>query len=148
VDVLATTAFLIAIWLKHFPVAADEVGVTTSFGDYPHTALLKIPSGEPNGSKHEIPCTFEGMDGKNLRLEAPERIVLSAPVSVEYSDAMFLGEVVSCQRGTGGVWELQIKVAQILTGLQSLCLLRSQLLGDGATAPARGFAPVSGSTLN
>ena len=90
--------------------------MTTSFGDHPHTALLKIPSGEPNGSKHEIPCTFQGMDGKQLRLEAPERIVLSAPVSVEYSDAMFLGEVVSCQRGTGGVWELNIKVDQILTG--------------------------------
>jgi len=88
------------------------------------------------------------MDGKHLRLEAPERIVLSAPVSVEYSDAMFLGEVISCQRGTGGVWELNIKVDQILTGLQSLCLLRSQLLGESATAPARGFAPVSGSTLN
>ncbi len=89
------------------------------------------------------------MDGKHLRLEAPERIALSAPVSVEYSDAMFLGEVVSCQRGMGDVWELNIKVDQILTGLQSLCRLRSQLLGDGAAAaPARGFAPVSGTTLN
>jgi hypothetical protein len=122
--------------------------VTTSFGDQPQTALLKIPTGEPNGSKHEIPCTFEGMDGKHLRLEAPERIVLSAPVSVEYSDAMFLGEVVSCQRGTAGAWELTIKVDQILTGLQSLCRLRSQLLGDTAHAPARGFAPVSGTTLS
>ena len=122
--------------------------MTTSFADQPQTALLKIPTGEPNGSKHEIPCTFEGMDGKHLRLEAPERIVLSAPVSVEYSDAMFLGEVVSCQRGTAGHWALNIKVDQILTGLQSLCRLRSQLLGDAAPVPARGFAPVSGTTLN
>jgi hypothetical protein len=122
--------------------------VTTSFGDHPHSALLKIPSGEPNGSKHEIPCTFEGMDGKHLKLEAPERISISAPVSVEYSDAMFLGEVIGCSRGAGGVWELNIKVDQILTGLQSLCTLRAQLLGDAVPVVTRGFIPVSGSTQN
>jgi len=123
--------------------------VTTSFGDHPHSATLKIPSGEPNGAKHEIPCTFEGMDGKNLKLEAPERISISAPVSVEYSDAMFLGEVIGCQRGSGGVWELHIKVDQILTGLQSLCALRAQLLGDGTPAVApRGFSPVGGTAVN
>jgi hypothetical protein len=122
--------------------------VTTSFGDHPHSALLKIPTGEPNGSKHEIPCTFEGMDGKTLKLEAPERISISAPVSVEYSDAMFLGEVIGCQRGAGGVWELNIKVDQILTGLQSLCTLRAQLLGEGVPVTARGFIPVGGANLN
>ena len=88
------------------------------------------------------------MDGKNLRLEAPERISLSAPVSVEYSDAMFLGEVIACQRNAGGIWELNIKVDQILTGLQSLCALRAQLLGEGVSAPARGFVPVSSSGAN
>ena len=117
--------------------------VTTSFGDHPNSALLKIPSGEPNGSKHEIPCTFEGMDGKTLKLEAPERISISAPVSVEYSDAMFLGEVIGCHRGAGGTWELNIKVDQILTGLQSLCTLRAQLLGEGVPVTARGFIPVA-----
>jgi hypothetical protein len=126
----------------------DILPVTTSFGDHPHSALLKIPTGEPNGSKHEIPCTFDGMDGKNLRLEAPERISISAVVSVEYSDAMFLGEVISCQRGTGGTWELNIKISQILTGLQSLCNLRTQLLGEGTPVSAKGFIPVTGSSLN
>jgi hypothetical protein len=122
--------------------------VTTSFGDHPKSALLKIPSGEPNGSKHEIPCKFEGMDGKQLRLEAPERISISAPVSVEYSDAMFLGEVIGCQRGVGGSWELNIKVDQILTGLQSLCALRAQLLGETAPVSTRGFVPAGGATLS
>jgi hypothetical protein len=122
--------------------------VTTSFGDHPHSAILKIPSGEPNGAKHEIPCTFEGMDGKTLRLEAPERISISAPVSVEYSDAMFLGEVVGCQRAADGIWELQIKVDQILTGLQSLCALRAQLLGEGVPATTRGFVPVGNANSN
>ena len=88
------------------------------------------------------------MDGKTLKLEAPERISISAPVSVEYSDAMFLGEVAACQRGTGGVWELNIKVDQILTGLQSLCTLRAQLLGEGVPIMTRGFIPVAGSGLN
>jgi hypothetical protein len=122
--------------------------VTTSFGDHPQSAILKIPSGEPNGSKHEIACTFGGMDGKNLRLEAPERISISAPVSVEYSDAMFLGEVIVCHRNDGGGWELQIKVDQILTGLQSLCALRAQLLGENLPASSRSFAPVGRATLN
>jgi hypothetical protein len=120
--------------------------VTTSFGEHPQSAILKIPSGEPNGSKHEIPCAFEGMDGKTLRLEAPERISISAPVSVEYSDAMFLGEVVGCKSGTGGAWELNIKVDQILTGLQSLCALREQLLGEGTPVTNRAFIPVNGTT--
>ena len=120
----------------------------SSFGDQPQSALLKIPTGEANGAKHEIPCTFEGMDGKVLRLEAPERISLSAPVSVEYSDAMFLGEVVSCRSAVGGNWELDIKVDQILTGLQSLMTLRSQLLGEGVPVVTRGFIPVAGASLN
>ncbi len=127
---------------------ADIVCVTTSFGDHPHSALLKIPTGEPNGAKHEIPCTFEGMDGKTLRLEAPERISISAPVSVEYSDAMFLGEVIGCQRGAGGIFELHIKVDQILTGLQSLCALRAQLLGEGLPTTTRAFVPTGNATLN
>ena len=123
--------------------------MTTSFGDHPHSALLKISTGEKNGSKHEIPCTFEGMDGKHLKLEAPERISISAPVSVEYSDAMFLGEVIGCRRGAGAIWELDIKVDQILTGLQSLVALRAQLLGEGVPAVTqRGFVPVSGSSAN
>jgi hypothetical protein len=120
----------------------------TSFGDQPRSALLKIPTGEPNGSKHEIPCTFEGMEGKNLKLEAPERISISALVSVEYSDAMFLGEVIGCQHASGGAWELNIKVDQILTGLQSLCALRAQLLGENAPVSTRGFVPVGESSAN
>jgi hypothetical protein len=122
----------------------DIISVTTSFGDHPHSALLKIPTGEANGSKHEIPCTFESMDGKTLRVEAPERLSISAPVSVEYGDAMFLGEVVACQRGTDANFELTIKVGQILTGLQSLCLLRTQLLAESVPVPTRGSVAVSG----
>jgi hypothetical protein len=120
--------------------------VTISFGDQPQSALLKIASGEPNGSKHEIRCIFGGMDGKSLKLEAPERIGISAPVSVEYSDAMFLGEVVACQRVNTGVWELNIKVDQILTGLQSLCTLRAQLLGESVPVMTGGFVPVARSS--
>jgi len=122
--------------------------VTTSFGDHSQSALLKIPTGEPNGSKHEVPCTFGGMDGKTLRVESPERISLSAPVSVEYSDAMFLGEVVSCHSGSGNNFELNIKVDQILTGLQSLCLLRSQLLGEGVAVPTKGSIAASGTSIS
>ena len=141
--------FLLApSYLKLGGLFADTLFVTTSFGDQSQSAILKIPSGEPNGAKHEIPCSFEGMDGKTLKLEAPERISISAPVSVEYSDAMFLGEVVGCQRGSGGGWELQIKVDQILTGLQSLCALRAQLLGESLPVNSRAFVPAGNATLN
>jgi hypothetical protein len=120
----------------------------TSFGEHPQIAILKIPTGEPNGSKHEIPCTFEGMEGKHLKIDSPERISISALVSVEYSDAMFLGEVVGCHRGTAGVFELDIKVNQILTGLQSLMTLRAQLVGESSPLTTRSFVPAMGSTLN
>jgi hypothetical protein len=116
--------------------------VINSFGGDPQLAILKIPTGEADGSKHEIPCTFESVEGKYLKLEAPERISVSAPVSVEYSDAMFIGEVVGCHHGVAGGWELNIKVEQILTGLQSLCVLRAQLLGEGVPVGARAFVPV------
>ena len=120
--------------------------MTTSFGDHPHSAVIQVPTGEANGSKYQIPCTFEGMEGKRLRLESPERLSLSTVVSVEYNDAMFLGEVMNCRKDPANNWQLEIKVDQILTGLQSLMALRAGLLGESTPVSVpRGFVPVAGS---
>jgi hypothetical protein len=117
--------------------------VTTTFGDHPHSAVIQVPTGDPNGSKHSIPCTFESIEGKRLLLESPERLGISTVVSVEYNDALFLGDVMNCRGASGGVWLVEIKVHQILTGLQSLMALRAGLLGDGVPVP-RGFVPAGG----
>lgn len=82
------------------------------------------------------------MEGKRLKLLSPERISMSTPASVEYNDAMFLGEVMLCHATTDGNYNVEIFVEQILTGLQSLMKLRAGLLGDAATTPARAFAPM------
>ena len=65
------------------------------------------------------------MHGKRLSLEAGEALPVSSVISVEYDDELFLGEVVSCVETEQG-WNLQIKVEQILTGLQSLMALRAR----------------------
>jgi len=123
--------------------------VTTTFGDHPHAAIIQVPTGDANGSKYEIPCTFEGMEGKRLLLESPERLGISTVVSVEYNDALFLGDVMNCRGASDGVWLVEIKVSQILTGLQSLMALRSGLLGEGVSgthpvAVPHGFVPAAG----
>ncbi len=108
--------------------------MTTSF-DQPHkSAVLNLASAGEYGRKHSIPCVFLVIEGKRLVIELSERAPVSAPVSVEYNDALFLGEVVSSKPEANGYWKAEIKVEQVLTGLQSLMNLRSRLLGEGIGA--------------
>ncbi len=74
------------------------------------------------------------MQGKRLMLCTGECIKESTLVSVEYEDTLLLGEVVICSRAQDG-WTTEIRVEQILTGLQSLMTLRARLLNDGMSAP-------------
>lgn len=74
------------------------------------------------------------MHGKRLRVESTEALAISTPVSVEYDDALFLGEVVTCAPGDHG-WGLEIKIEQILSGLQSLMALRAHLLSETVAQP-------------
>ncbi len=84
---------------------------------------------------------MRGMQGKRLGVDAAERIAVSTPVSVEYNDAMFLGEVLRCSQAANGAWDVEIKVEQILTGLQSLMKLRAHLIGEKVPQPIN-FAPI------
>ena len=120
--------------------------MTSTFDDHPHPATIQIPTGEANGAKMSVPSTVTGMEGKRLILETPERISMSTPVSVEYNDAMFLGEVMLCKAMGDGYFQVEIFVEQILTGLQSLMKLRDGLMslsGDSHGAPARAYVPLN-----
>lgn len=82
------------------------------------------------------------MHGKRLTLEAGESLPPGRAISVEYDDTLFLGEVVSCV-ASENVWSVEVKVEQILNGLQSLLALRSRLLSEGVPQPF-GAAPSLG----
>jgi hypothetical protein len=109
--------------------------VNTSFDDHPQTATLQVPLPSGKGAKRSIPCAFQGMDGRRLIIEAGEALALSTALSVEHEDNLFLGEVVACAVQSPGVYKMEIKVEQILTGLHSLMALRSRLLGEAVPQP-------------
>ena len=117
--------------------------MTSTFEDHPHPATIQIPTGAANGEKFQVPSTVTRMEGKRLILETRERIGMSTPVSVEYNDAMFLGEVMVCKPNSDGNYRVEVFVEQILTGLQSLIALRAGLLGDGQTSPMQVMTSVS-----
>lgn len=55
------------------------------------------------------------------------------PLSVEHDDALYLGEAVHCL-ALGDIYEVDIEVEQVLTGLQSLMSLAARLLDEQNTA--------------
>ena len=119
--------------------------MTTALEDHPQSAVLQIAAETPNGSKVRIPCTFQGMEGKRLTLETSERVASSTMVSVEYNDALFLGDVMSCTHKETDFWRVEIRVEQVLSGLQSLMALRAGLLGEAIPQP---FAAVPAGVRN
>ena len=113
--------------------------MTSKFNGNLQTATLILPPNATNVQKRAIPCTYLSRAGNRLALEACERIACSSPVSIEYNDAMFLGEVVHAVRSEDETWILDIRVEHVLRGLKDLVKLRSQLLGAeaGAATAAR-----------
>jgi hypothetical protein len=61
-------------------------------------------------------------------------------VTVEYNDTMLLGEVVACTQDCNQHWHLEFRIEQVLTGLQSLMLLRERLLGEGDVSRSKTLA--------
>jgi hypothetical protein len=64
-----------------------------------------------------------------MHLQSPQAIPASVPLSVEHDDALYLGEVVHCV-ALDCVYEVDIEVEHVLTGLQSLVSLRARLLDE------------------
>ena len=95
-------------------------------------SVIHLPAGGPTGERRDISASFEAFENRHLSLGATEPVPLSTIVSVEYDDAMFLGEVIACFSDAENHWKLEVKVEQVLNGLQSLMRLRSSLLGEPA----------------
>jgi hypothetical protein len=106
------------------------------FEDDSQAAVIQIASSGTD-SKRSVTSEFKGMQGKKLTLLAAESLPISTPVSVNYNDAMFLGEIISCTEKAALSWQVEIKVEQILTGLQDLLSLRNSLLGEAVAKPLR-----------
>jgi hypothetical protein len=106
----------------------------SSMSDERRPAILQLPASEPHGTKRSIDCEVERMQGKRLILSTPEYVRESTLVSIEYEDTLLLGEVVVCS-GAQDAWKTEIRVEQMLTGLQSLMALRAHLLSECATTP-------------
>lgn len=107
-----------------------------TFADLPNHATLQIAGDRP-GEKQQIPCQFDGVNGKRLSLMASQRLPVSTALTVEYNDAMFLGEVIACTQDVRSNWHIEMKIEQILTGLQSLMNLRANLLGEPVPSALR-----------
>jgi hypothetical protein len=111
--------------------------VTTSFEELPATGILYVAADQNGKAKRMLPCTVCEMASKHLTIRAEEGMRPSSPVSVEFNDTLFLGEVIACSRVPEG-WTANVRVEQVLTDLQGLLVLRARLLGepvpDGAEA--------------
>jgi hypothetical protein len=134
--VLFAGPFLIG--LKFPGCRADESGVTSPYANHPESATIQLPS-ESQGGRRSIACIVHNKDSRRLILHASEALPAKTALSVEYSDAMFLGEVVACSPNGKNCWELDVRIEQILTGLQSLMALRANLIGESVPQP---LAPV------
>jgi hypothetical protein len=107
------------------------------------SAVIQLASAESDGKKRTVPCSFHGSEGKRLVLQANESVPVSSAVSVEFSDALFLGEVVACTGAVNKSCDIEIEVEQILSGLQSLMALRSHLIGEGVPQQQAALAPAN-----
>jgi hypothetical protein len=119
-----------------------------TFSDTPNAATIQVASLNDPHVRQNISCCFQGMEGKRLSLVSPSRLAPYTAISVEYNDTMFLGEVVACTQDCAEAWHIEVKVEQILTGLQSLIMLRARLLGEGIPAAVAAPAMVTARTTN
>jgi hypothetical protein len=110
--------------------------VTSSFANHPQSATIQIPSGA-SGARRNIACIVHRTEAKRMVLRTEEPIAASTVLSVEYNDAMVLGEIVACRESGEKDWELDVQIEQILTGLQSLMTLRASILGEGVPPVSR-----------
>ncbi|HEX4232535.1 MAG TPA: hypothetical protein VHZ07_27995 [Bryobacteraceae bacterium] len=93
-----------------------------------------MPS-NPAGERREIPALFESFSARRLTIRAGEALAASSAISVRCGDAMFLGEVAACKGDGDARWLVQVRVEQILSGLEGLMALRARLLDEPVPQP-------------
>jgi hypothetical protein len=105
-----------------------------------------IQAAEVHGDK--LPCHVETVSGKRLIVRLSEPYPACTAVTVQCEDVMFLGDVISSVAEAAGGYRSEIKIHQVLTGLQNLMNLRARLLEEGAgqrVTPNRELIPVRSS---
>jgi hypothetical protein len=117
--------------------------VNTFTVDGAPSVVIQLASSGSDGKKHSVPCSFQGSEGKRLVLQANESVPVSSAVTVEFNDALFLGEVVACTGGANKSCDIEIEIEQILSGLRSLMALRSHLLGEGVPQQRPTLVPAN-----
>ena len=95
--------------------------------DSPNFARVEIVSENDGKERRTIPGIFHAVASKCVKLIASERLAQCTVVGIECNDVLFIGEVVGCAPGDGDQWEIDVKIAQTLTGLESLMILRAEL---------------------
>lgn len=98
----------------------------------PCTVILPSNSA---GVRREIPALFESFTAPRLTICAEEAVAVSNVISVQCGDAMFLGEVATCKVCGEAQWSVDVRVKQILSGLEGLMSLRARLLGEPLPEP-------------
>ena len=91
------------------------------------SATLEVEPAHGTGKRRSLPIAFQTFANKCLTLTTSEPLDTSTAVGLDYNGVLFVGEVVRCTAGVGDQWQVEIKVAQTLTGLQSLLMLRAEL---------------------
>jgi hypothetical protein len=95
--------------------------------DSPNSATVEIVSENGSEERRRIPGIFHAFASRCVKLIASERLAHRTVIGIECNDVLFIGEVVGCAPGDGDQWEIDVKIAQTLTGLESLMILRAQL---------------------
>lgn len=95
--------------------------------DSTKSATLEIAPANETQARRRIPSAVNTFAHQWLTLIAGERLAASTAVGIEYNDVLFIGEVILSTPWGSDEWTIDIKVAQILTGLESLMILRAQL---------------------
>jgi hypothetical protein len=95
--------------------------------DSPNLATVEILSENSSGERRRILGMFHAFADDRLTLITDERLAAFTALGVEYNDVLFLGEVIRSSPRADNEWTIDIKIAQILTGLENLMILRAEL---------------------
>jgi hypothetical protein len=96
--------------------------------DHPfYSATLEVQPANGSEERRKLPTAVHTLSREWLTLITGERLTVFTAVAVEHNDVLFIGEVVRSMCWGNARWAIDIRVAQTLTGLESLMILRAQL---------------------
>ena len=102
-------------------------------------SIVHLPTANATGPKNDIACRVVTVKGHRMHVQSSQAIPACVPLSVQHDDALYLGEAVYCL-ALDCVYEVDIDVEQVLTGLQGLVSLRARLF-DEQNAALRDASP-------